>query len=379
MPDISTPSVYSNMGVKRVICARSSSTVLGGSILSPTVREAMEEANRIYVEMPELLNRAGEAIADLIGAEAAHPTPGCFAAVSLGVSGVLTGGDPELISRLPDTSGLKNEFLIQKCARYSYDRSVTVSGAHMTEVGDDDLTTPKQLAQAIGPSTGGIVYAAHQEGEPGILPLSEVVSIAQETDIAVIVDAAYQVYPLERITELVNSGADIVCFSAKYMGGPNSTGFLCGSKEAVQAAALNGFMAFETEKNRNLGRGYKIDRQEVVAVVAVLREWLEMDHGARLAHQDRRFQVVAESLTGLPHIDVTQGWYDRYCSMEMKINIDEQALGRTAASAKKSPLRSSPVVHQEQSGSGLWGMLNSERIRLLPSHFWRLCKSLSGY
>ena len=131
MPDIPTPSVYSDLGVKRVICARSSSTVLGGSILSPTVRDAMEEANRIYVEMPELLDRAGEAIAKLIGAEAAHPTPGCFAAVSLGVSGVMTGGDPCLVSRLPDTSGVKNEFLIQKCARYSYDRSVTVSGAHM--------------------------------------------------------------------------------------------------------------------------------------------------------------------------------------------------------------------------------------------------------
>ena len=353
MPEISTPSVYSNLGVKRVICARSSSTVLGGSILSPTVRDAMEEANRIYVEMPELIEKAGEAIADLIGAEAAHPTPGCFAAVSLGVSGVMTGGDPDLVSRLPDTSGLKNEFLIQKCARYSYDRSVTVSGARMIEVGDDDQTTPNQLVQAIGPSAGGIVYAAHQEGEPGVLPLSEVVSIAKEAGIAVIVDAAYQVYPLERITELVNSGADIICFSAKYMGGPNSTGFLCGNKEAVRAAALNGFMAFETEKNRNLGRGYKIDRQEVVAVVAVLREWLEMDHDARLADQDRRFQVVAESLAGLPHIDITQGWYDRYCSMEMKITIDEQALDRTAASVEQALREGDPCIWLWLEGSSL--------------------------
>ena len=139
----------------------------------------MEEANRIYVGMPELLDRAGESIAGLIGAEAAYPTPGCFAAITLGVSGVMTGGAPDLVARLPDTSGLKNEFLIQKCARYQYDRSVTVSGALMIEVGDEAQTTPNQLAQAIGPSTGGIVYAAHQEGEPGILPLTEVVSIAR--------------------------------------------------------------------------------------------------------------------------------------------------------------------------------------------------------
>ena len=112
-------------------------------------------------------------------------------------------------------------------------------------------------------------------------------------------------------------------------------------------------MAFETEKNRNLGRGYKIDRQEVIAIVAVLREWLEMDHGARLAHRDRRFQVVAESLVGLLHIDVTQGWYDRYCSMETKINIDEQALGRTAASVEEALRRGDPSIWLWLEGSSL--------------------------
>ena len=353
MPAESTPSVYADLGVKRVICARSSSTVLGGSILSPTVRAAMEEANRIYVGMPELLDRAGESIAELIGAEAAYPTPGCFAAITLGVSGVMTGGAPDLVARLPDTSGLKNEFLIQKCARYQYDRSVTVSGARMIEVGDDAQTTPNQLAQAIGPSTGGIVYAAHQEGEPGILPLSEVVSIAKDAGVAVIVDAAYQVYPLERITELVNSGADLICFSAKYMGGPNSAGFLSGNSEAVKAAALNGFMAFETEKNRNMGRGYKIDRQEVVAIVAVLKEWLEMDHSARLTDQDRKFQVVAEGLAGLPHVEIEQGWYDRYCSMEMKITLDEEALGRTAASVEQAMREGDPSIWLWLEGTAL--------------------------
>ena len=72
------------------------------------------------------------------------------------------------------------------------------------------------------------------------------------------------------------------------------------NSEAVKAAALNGFMAFETEKNRNMGRGYKIDRQEVVATVAVLREWLEMDHSARLTDQDRKFQVVARVSPAFP-------------------------------------------------------------------------------
>ena len=82
MPAESTPSVYADLGVKRSYAPAAVSTVLGGSILSPTVRAAMEEANRIYVGMPELLDRAGASIAELIGAEAAYPTPGCFAAIT---------------------------------------------------------------------------------------------------------------------------------------------------------------------------------------------------------------------------------------------------------------------------------------------------------
>ena len=58
-----TPRVYTDIGVKRAINARSSSTVLGGSIISSTVLDAMDEANRTFVAMPELLKKAGEAVA----------------------------------------------------------------------------------------------------------------------------------------------------------------------------------------------------------------------------------------------------------------------------------------------------------------------------
>ena len=102
-----------------------------------------------------------------------------------------------------------------------------------------------------------------------------------------------------------------------------------------------------------MGRGYKIDRQEVVATVAVLREWLEMDHSARLTDQDRKFQVVAEGLAGLPHVEIEQGWYDRYCSMEMKITLDEQALGRTAASVEQALREGDPSIWLWLEGSSL--------------------------
>ncbi|MEE9199241.1 MAG: aminotransferase class V-fold PLP-dependent enzyme, partial [Dehalococcoidia bacterium] len=205
-----------------------------------------------------------------------------------------------------------------------------VAGGRLLEVGDEGGTTADQLAEAIGPSTAGVLYPAHLEGADGTLHLSDVVAVAREKGVAVVVDAAYQVYPLDRMTDLIRSGASAVCFSAKYMGGPNSVGFLCGRSDLVRAASFNGFMAYEIEDNSCFGRGFKVDRQEVVAMVVVLREWFALDHQERLRLQERRFQVIAEALSGLPHVRTEQGWQGRLPWMVMRVTLDEGELGKTA-------------------------------------------------
>ena len=56
-------SIFEEIGVKPVINAVGNQTVLGGSQLSPRVRAAMEEANRYFIDMAELLERSGKIIA----------------------------------------------------------------------------------------------------------------------------------------------------------------------------------------------------------------------------------------------------------------------------------------------------------------------------
>ena len=348
-----TPRVYTDIGVTRAINARSSSTVLGGSIISSTVLDAMDEANRTFVAMPDLLKKAGEAVARKVGAEAAYITPGCYVAIGLSVSGIMTGKDYEKIGRLPNTANMKDRFLIQRCARYRYDRSVTVTGAKLIEVGGEDGTTEAQFDEAINAGTAGIIYPAHLEGEPGIWPLSELVALAQDRDLKIVVDAAYRVYPLHLITDLTKSGADLICFSAKYMGGPNNAGFLCGNVDAVDAARLNGFMDWEIESNRSIGRGYKMDRGDIVATVVALTEWIELDHKERLSQQDRRLEVIAEALSGLPNLRIEQGWFDGYCSMEMKVYVDEVALGRSVFEVEQSLRNGDPGIWVWDEGDSL--------------------------
>ena len=167
-------SVYEAIGVKPVINARGFLTVLGGSNPSPRVKQAMDEADRYFVEMKDLLEKGGEIIARLIGCEAAYITPGAAAALALGTAACVTGNDLDKMSRLPDTTGMKNKVVIQKCQRYSYDRAPTIVGTKLVEVGDENGATAEQLEAAIGPETANVLYVAHLESRPGAIELDGV-------------------------------------------------------------------------------------------------------------------------------------------------------------------------------------------------------------
>ena len=348
-----TPTVYEELGAKRVVNAMGSTTILGGSILGPKVRQAMDLANVCFVDMEELLDKSGRAIAELIGAEAAYVTPGCFAALVLGAAAIMTGGDPEKVARLPDTTGMKSEFLIQKCTRYHYDRCVTVPGGKLIEVGHERGTSAQQLEAAIGPETAGILYLARAEGSEGTLTLNQVLNIARRKGVAVLVDAAAEVYPLERMTGLAKSGADLLCFGGKYFGSTNSSGLLCGRKDMVKAAALNGFIAYEAQVNRCLGRGYKLDRQEIVATVVALREWFAMDHEERFRVQEERLQVIAQALEGLPHVSLEGQGKRQGPWIRLRIGLDEARLGKTAETVGRALREGDPSIWVWVEGSDI--------------------------
>ena len=354
-------SIYEDLGVKRVINAAGSMTLLGGSMLTPGVQAAMEEANECFVEMEELLDKSGKAIAELVGAEAALVTSGCYAALVLGAAAIMTGKDLEKIARLPDTTGMKSEFLIQKGMRYHYDRSVSVPGSKLVEVGDDRKTTVEQLEVAIGPNTAGILYLARGEGTGGVLPLTEVIAIAKRKGVAVLVDAAAEVYPLDRMTWLPKSGADLLCFGAKYFGSAHSTGILCGRRDLMEAAVLNNFIAYEAQDNHCIGRGYKVDRQEVIATVVALREWFTMNHEERFQVQDERIQVITQTLEGLPHVQTERLWERQSPWIRLRIILDEGPLGKTAAAIGEALKKGDPSIWVGAVGNEIWATTHNLR------------------
>lgn len=358
MNNKSYSKIYDELGVKPVINTCGNMTLLGGSMLSPKIGEAMLEANRYFVDMNELLEKSGKIIAEILGAEAAYVTPGCAAAIALGASACIAGNDPDRIEKLPDTTGMKNEILIQRRQRYKYDRCLNLSGAKIVEIGDASGSRPEQLEAAIGPKTAAIHYLAPGGGE-GVIALEEVIRIGKRHSVPTIVDAAAHNYPIENLKKYTKMGADLVCYGAKYFGAPNSTGILCGRKDLVESAARQGFIGFESSPQRSLFRPMKLDRQEIIAVVVALKEWINMDHEARFKSYDRRVRSFLNGISGLANVKGISLPEGANIATGVRVTIDEKAAPKTAAQIANELREGNPSIWVNPSGDSLFMAMNN--------------------
>jgi L-seryl-tRNA(Ser) seleniumtransferase len=262
----------------------------------------MDAANRSYADMKSLLESSGRIIAEMLDAEAAYVTAGAAASLTLSMAACLTRDHPDYLERLPHTDGIPNQVLVQQNSRQKYDQCLRIAGAHIVDAGDADGLTMQQLAAAIGPNTAAVHYFA-QSTSPGTPSIEAVVETAHAAGKPVIVDAAGLTYPIDNLRRYARAGADLVCYAAKYFDGPHSTGLIVGRKDLVDLAAVNGFVGFETSGAYTIGRPMKVDRQEIFACVVALREWLAMDHEARLSRYAADVQVILDALRDLPGVE----------------------------------------------------------------------------
>lgn len=292
------------MGAKPVINATGSVTLLGGSTPVPEVKAAMDAADSAYIPLIELEQIAGDRIAEMLGVPAAYITSGAGSALTLATAAFMAGTDDAKVEQLPDTTGMPNEILIQKRQRYWYDRCLELAGAKLVEFGDENGTTEEDLKNAINERTAAVHYVVYEQKptDPNVLTLEQVLEITHAAGKPVSVDAAGQIYPLENFGKYVKMGADFQCIAAKYMGAPHSTGFALGTKKVIDAISRHSFVGYEGRRIRGIGRPQKIDRQEIMGVVAAVDRWLTINHEDRLAFAENQSQAILKPLQGIPGV-----------------------------------------------------------------------------
>ncbi len=120
------PNLYEQIGVRPLINAKGTYTIISGSLSLPEVKQAMEEAGRHYVNMDELMAAVGARLAKITGAEWGIVTAGCAAAITGATAACIAGTDPEKSQKMPYLvkGGLKSQVIIPKHSRNPYDVGV---------------------------------------------------------------------------------------------------------------------------------------------------------------------------------------------------------------------------------------------------------------
>ena len=291
--------VYARFGVTPVINAGGTHTTHGGSMMRPEVREAMSLAAESFVDLVELKRATGRFVAEITGAEAGMICSGAAGGLVLATAAVMTGTDPEKIAQLPNSTGMKNEILMQRNNPSGYTKCHEYAGATLTYAGNESGATQDQLADAITDDTAAILHTfAYGPARLG-LTLPETVEVARNArnPLPVIVDGAAMLPPKENLTKYISEGADLVTFSGgKYIGGPQSAGLLAGRAELVEAALLN------SGPGMAVGRPQKVGREELVGMATALQLFVESDDEARTDAMQRRAQHISDRLQGIPGI-----------------------------------------------------------------------------
>lgn len=283
---------YKALGISPIINAAGTITTLGGSLMPPEVVAAWNAASQSFVRLPELQDRVGERIAELLGVDAALVTTGAAGGIMVGTAAAVTYRDRSLISQLPLPPEMGLEVIRQKSHSECYDNQVTACGVSLV-----DVETREDLERAINPRTV-MMFSYNVLEDESKIPQREWVEVARHHNIPTLLDAAADTPPLDALSKYNKLGYDMVVFSGgKAMRGPQDAGLLLGRKDLIEAAKLN-----TAPRCGNIGRGMKVSKEDMVAMWAAVERYVKLDHAAELREWEQRIKTIEEAVAKIPSV-----------------------------------------------------------------------------
>ncbi|HJZ74514.1 MAG TPA: hypothetical protein VKE51_22410 [Vicinamibacterales bacterium] len=261
--------VYRSIGVRPLINARGTFTIISGSLMLPEVRAAIDAAAQHHVHLDELMAAVGARLAELTRAEFGMVSSGCAAALTHATAACVAGGNPDLHVRIPILTGFpKDEVIIPKHSRNVYDAAVRAVGVRIVEVG-----TVEELDAAFGPRTAMVYVLAGPEADKSPLNTRAIAQLASQKRVPVLVDAAAEVLTVPNVH--LERGATLVAYSGgKCIRGPQSAGLLLGRKDLVQAAWMH------SAPHHGFSRSMKVGKEEAIGMLMAVEMWVKRDHKA---------------------------------------------------------------------------------------------------
>jgi L-seryl-tRNA(Ser) seleniumtransferase len=340
------------LGVRPIINAAGTYTMFTASLMPPEVQEAWLYASKQYVRLNELHDAVGKRIAQLVGSEGAMVTAGAASALTLGTAACLTGTNQELVRRLPDTTGMKSEVIIQKKHRFGYDHAIRNCGIKMIEV-----ESREELERTISPRTAMMMFL-NSNNNAGPIKDEEFVALGKKHSVPTFNDCAADAPPLDNLSKYIKMGFDIVTFSGgKGIRGPQSAGLLLGRKDLIDAARLNGPPNSDT-----IGRGMKVNKEELIAMMVAVEVFTKRDHQADWKEWEKRCKTIGDSLASVSTVK-TEVYVPEIANHvpHLRITWDPQVVKMSPSEVAKKLREGEPSIEvvpgsREALSVGVWMM-----------------------
>jgi uncharacterized pyridoxal phosphate-dependent enzyme len=329
---LSQKNIYERLfGLQPLINLCGAWTPLGGSLPPQEAIQAAHEASRYFVDLAALTRKSGELVARLLGAEAALITSSSSAGIALAIAASMTGLDKRKARQLPDASGMRDEVIVQK-GHFPYNFMVKAVGARLVEVGGWRYRSlgnlPEHIEGAISEKTCAIFHVESDNVPEGTLSLREVIAVAHNHDLPVIVDAADMLPPFSNVKRMLEMGADAVILSGwKAIQCFANTGIIIGRRNLIEACMIH------APPNHAIGRGYKVSKEIMVALVVTLEKFLSTDWEVFHSEEKRKADLIYHTIrnyAGVKNVVVLypdESGVERY---RLLITFDEGKIGMSA-------------------------------------------------
>ncbi len=327
--------IYQSIGVRPLINARGTFTIISGSLMLPEVRAAMDAAARHHVHLDELTEAIGARLAELTKAEWGMVSSGCTAALTHATAACVAGGNPDLHIRIPNLQGFpKDEVIIPRHSRNVYDAAVRAVGVRVLEV-----ETIGELESALGPRTAMIYILAGPQADKSPLNTRAIAEVARPKGVPILVDAAAEILTIPNVH--LENGATLVGYSGgKCLRGPQTAGLLLGRKDLVQAAWVH------SAPHHGFARSMKVGKEEAIGMLMAVEMWVKRDHQAEwnrwvswLDHISKRVSTIDGVTTSIEQPD---GLSNRTPSL--LIRWDQARLGLSGRDVAKTLFDTDPRI-----------------------------------
>ena len=330
-------TVYEEIGLPRVINASGRVTVLGVSTISDKVAKAAVAGGQSYVVVEDLLDKAGEIISRYTGGEDSCPTVCASAAIALSVAGMISKGKKTIMDRLPDSTGLANEIILQKGHAINFNAPIEtmlrLGGGVPVEAGCATEVVVEDVEELINEKTVALLYVkSHHCVQKGMRDLPTMIEIAHRHNLPLMVDAAAE----EDFRKYIAMGADLVCYSGAKALEATTSGFVTGKKELI---------SYIKKQYHGVGRAMKVGKEAIMGLLAALEQYENKDKKAEVEKNVKIVDWLVDEINQIPNLKAQKIQDEAGRAIfRARVFVDPEKAGMTATELEGKLKAGTPTI-----------------------------------